>query len=97
MPIAFLLHGVYGSHWAWIYKGGIHQTAIQLIKEDHIRPMVLVMPSDGLWNDGSGYLPHPNRNYEKWIINDVFHTTIETVEYANTNSPLFIAGLSMGG
>ena len=27
LPIVTLLHGVYGSHWAWALKGGAHRTA----------------------------------------------------------------------
>src|SRR5437588_8164552 len=61
IPVVILLHGVYGSHWAWALKGGAHRTAAALIQAREIPPMVLAMPSDGLWGDGSGYLPHPDR------------------------------------
>ena len=27
LPIVVLLHGVYGSHWAWAMKGDAHRTA----------------------------------------------------------------------
>ena len=27
VPLVILLHGVYGSHWAWAGKGGAHRTA----------------------------------------------------------------------
>src|SRR3546814_2809346 len=44
VPIVILLHGVYGSHWAWALKGGAHLTAQRLIDEDTIPPLVLAMP-----------------------------------------------------
>ena len=71
LPLVILLHGVYGSHWCWSLKGGAHRTADHLVRTGQIRPMVLAMPSDGLWGDGSGYLPHNARNFERWILDDV--------------------------
>src|SRR3954449_2231152 len=71
VPIAILLHGVYGSHWAWALKGGAHKTALALIKSRKIRPLVLAMPSDGLSGDGSGYVEHTRDDYETWIMEDV--------------------------
>ena len=50
LPIVLLLHGVYGSHWDWVYQGGVHQTAERLINTGQISPMILAMPSDGLCN-----------------------------------------------
>ena len=58
MPLVVLLHGVYGSHWAWALKGAAHVTAAALMEAGEIPPMVLAMPSDGLWGDGSGYVKH---------------------------------------
>ena len=77
--IVILLHGVYGSHWAWTLKGGVHKTAQRLIKEDKIPPMLLVMPSDGLFADGSGYVPHVSEDYEKWIVEDVINVVKEAL------------------
>src|SRR3546814_20442143 len=68
VPIVIVLHGVYGRHWAWALKGGAHLTAQRLIDEDTIPPLVLAMPSDGLWGDGSGYVPHRTRDFERWKI-----------------------------
>lgn len=93
--MVILLHGVYGSHWAWTLKGGVHHTALQLINEDKIPPMILVMPSDGLFGDGSGYVPHLSEDYEKWIVEDV--PKIVEKEIVGRTLPLFITGLSMGG
>jgi len=58
VPVVILLHGVYGSHWAWAFNGGAHRTATRMIEAKELPPVVLAMPSDGLWNDGSGYVPH---------------------------------------
>ncbi len=71
LDMVILLHGVYGSHWAWSMTGGVHKTARRLIEQGKMRPMVLVMPSDGLFGDGSGYLKHQTEDYEKWIVADV--------------------------
>jgi len=97
LPIVILLHGVYGSHWAWAMKGNVHKTAEKLIAEGKIKPMILVMPSDGLFGDGSGYVPHKTENYEKWIVEDVIQVVKEQIPQATHDSPIFITGLSMGG
>lgn len=97
LPIVTLLHGVYGSCWAWPLRAGAHLTAQGLINEKKIKPMILAMPSDGLWGDGSGYLPHNSFDFEKWIVEDVPNAVIELIPQASAHSPKFISGLSMGG
>jgi len=97
LDVVILLHGVYGSHWAWAMNGGVHKTANALIQQGKMRPMVLVMPSDGLYGDGSGYLPHRTENYEKWIVEDVIEVVKEQFPVVNDQSQFFITGLSMGG
>ncbi|RCH55285.1 esterase family protein [Mucilaginibacter hurinus] len=97
LPVAILMHGVYGSAWNWVYNGNVHLAALTMIEQGEIPPMILAMPSDGLWGDGSGYLPHNGYNFEKWITEDILNALIETVPGATAASPLFIAGLSMGG
>lgn len=97
VPIVILLHGVFGSHWAWALKGGAHHTAQRLCREGRIPPMVLAMPSDGLWGDGSGYLPHRTQDFERWIFEEVPAAAAQASPCASAASPLFIAGLSMGG
>ena len=96
-PIVTLLHGVYGSAWIWTHKAGVHFTALKLMEEGLIKPMILAMPSDGLWGDGSAYLPHNEKNFENWIVEDVVNAVIENIDCASEKSDLFIAGLSMGG
>jgi S-formylglutathione hydrolase FrmB len=98
VPLVLLLHGVYGSHWAWALKGGAHVTAARLIAERAIPPMVLAMPSDGLWGDGSGYVAHAHGgDFDRYIVDDVPACVSEVVPAVGPDSPRFIAGLSMGG
>jgi putative tributyrin esterase len=97
LPVCLLLHGVYGSHWAWALKGGAHTCAQRMIANGDIEPMILVMPSDGLWADGSGYLPLKWANYEQWIVEDVCAAITEGIPSVSDQSKWFISGLSMGG
>lgn len=101
VPVVTLLHGVYGSHWAWAFKGGAHRTAARLIDAGAIPPMVLAMPSDGLWGDGSGYVAHAggarSQDFERWIVEEVAAAVRQACAACTTASPQFIAGLSMGG
>lgn len=97
VPIVLLLHGVYSSHWAWFFKGNAHRTARNLITTGQIRPMLLVAPSDGLFEQGSGYLQHSRRDYESWIMKDVLGQLPQAFRCVEENSPVFLAGLSMGG
>ena len=97
LPIVTLLHGVYGSHWSWAYQGGAHLLAAELMQQGQISPMVLVMPSDGLWGDGSGYVAHASQDFERWIVEEVPEIARQACASCDEDSPLFIAGLSMGG
>lgn len=96
-PLVILLHGVYGSHWAWAIKGNAHTTAQNLIETGQINPMILAMPSDGLYADGSGYVVHRTADYESWIVEDVIAVMKEQYPQITDKSSIFIAGLSMGG
>ncbi len=97
LPIVLLLHGVYGSHWAWALKGAAHLTTARLIAEGALPPVALVMPSDGLSGDGSGYVAHAFEDVEHWIIDEVPALARAIVPGCTPRSPLLIAGLSMGG
>lgn len=97
LPMVVLLHGVYGSHWAWAMKGAAHLTASRLIAEGALPPVALLMPSDGLWGDGSGYVPHTDHDAEGWIIDEMPALAREAVDGCTARSPLMVAGLSMGG
>lgn len=97
VPVVILLHGVYGSAWSWSLSGGVHLQARELMERGEIPPMVIAMPSDGLWGDGSGYLPHDGYNFEKWIAEDIIAILSKKITGVTRQSPLFIGGLSMGG
>ncbi|RYE17597.1 MAG: esterase family protein, partial [Sphingobacteriales bacterium] len=49
LPIVILMHGVYGSAWNWVYNGHVHLSALEMIANGEIPPMLIAMPSDGLW------------------------------------------------
>ena len=97
LPVVILLHGVYGSAWSWALKSGIHLQAKQWIYEGLIPPMIIAMPSDGMWGDGSAFLPHNGYDFEKWIAEDVPFLLKDHMEGVSEASPFFISGLSMGG
>lgn len=97
LPIVILLHGVYGSANSWSRQAGAHLTAQRLIEEGKMRPMILAMPSDGLWGDGSAYLAHNGYNFDKWIVEDVVDAVQLNIPQATNSTTLFISGLSMGG
>ncbi|MNY20818.1 Endo-1,4-beta-xylanase Z precursor [compost metagenome] len=92
-----LLHGVYGSAWSWAYCSGVHLQAMEMIRKGELPNMIIAMPSDGLWGDGSAYLPHHNQDFEQWISTDVPQALTEVIPQVSQQSPFFISGLSMGG
>lgn len=98
LPVVVLLHGVYGSHWAWANKAGAHRTAERLIEEGKIGTCVLAMPSDGLAGEGSGYVNHSGGpSCADWIADDVPDALREVVPQVGAGSRFYLAGLSMGG
>jgi S-formylglutathione hydrolase FrmB len=97
IPLVILLHGVYGSSWVWSQKGGVHLTAWDMMRKGEVQPMVIAMPSDGLWGDGSAYVRHKTVDYEKWIVEDVPNAVSENIKQLSKKSHMFISGLSMGG
>lgn len=97
LPIYILLHGVYGSAWIWAMKGGAHKTAHQLINNKTIKPAIIAMPSDGMWGDGSAYFAHHQKNFDKWIVEDVVTAIKENIPESKNSKATCIGGLSMGG
>ncbi len=97
IPVYILLHGVYGSHWAWAMKAGAHRIAAQMIAEHSIAPCVIAMPSDGLWGQGSGYIRHTDHDPERWILDEVPAIAALACPAVGTGSPVCLSGLSMGG
>ena len=96
VPMLLLLHGVYGCQWNWWLNGDIDRIATDMLRQGRTLPMMIAMPSDGLWGDGSGYVPHAHADYEKWIVDDVPHCLRELFPQLHPEK-FFIAGLSMGG
>jgi enterochelin esterase-like enzyme len=96
LPLVTLLHGVYGSHWAWLFKAGAHEVLTRLIETEGLPAMALAMPSDGLWGDGSGYLRHNDADYRTWIVDEV-PAAVALIDPNTTHAPHFLCGLSMGG
>ncbi len=92
-----LLNGVYNSHWGWAYHAGVHLTAQRLIEAGAIQPLIIAMPSDGLWGDGSGYLKSEGEDAEAWIMEDVVAACAIAVPGLLSTPHLFLSGLSMGG
>jgi S-formylglutathione hydrolase FrmB len=78
-------------------KGAAHVTLERLIAAGSVPPMVLAMPSDGLWGDGSGYVAHETQDFERWIVEEVPAAVMQAVPTCGADSPLAIVGLSMGG
>ena len=95
--LLILLHGVYGSHWVWTRKAGVHRIAHRLQATGQIAPLVIAMPSDGLLWDGSGYLPHVGEDSEGWIVEEIAQVAREAAACLTPDLKLAIAGLSMGG
>lgn len=100
MPQALvvLLHGVYGSHWAWALQGGAHRTAAALVARGDVPPLAIAMPSDGLRGDGTGYVRQGDgTDYEAWIIDEVPEAARLAWPSLALDAPRFLCGLSMGG
>ena len=97
VPVIILLHGVYGSHWAWAMKGNAHRTLQHMIDNGESEPFILAMPSDGLWGDGSGFVPHSDQDFEAWIGQEVPEVLTILIDEVDDDSKYFISGLSMGG
>ena len=95
-PVIILLHGVYGSHWAWLFSGGVHQVYERLRREG-LGAFVLAMPSDGLQGDGSGYFDRQCGRFEAWIADEVPAAVARAVPAVTAQSRHYISGLSMGG
>lgn len=96
VPLLLLMHGVFGCQWNWWLNGEVDTTALAMLREGSMAPMMIAMPSDGLWGDGSGYVPHAHANYEKWIVDDIPACLRELFPQLHPDK-FFLAGLSMGG
>lgn len=68
----------------------------QLTADRLIPPMLIVMPSDGGWGDGSAYANFGGADHESWIVDEV-PAVVSAMHGIGGPLPLFIGGLSMGG
>jgi putative tributyrin esterase len=96
LPLLILLHGVSGSHWNWWALGKVPETATAMIAAGAMRPLAIAMPSDGLWGDGSAYVPHKDFDAEAWVMEDVPECLAEAFPEIRTDA-FYLGGLSMGG
>jgi len=96
VPLLLLLHGVYGCQWNWWLNGDLDNIAMEMLRNGESVPLMIAMPSDGLWGDGSGYVPHAHADYEKWIVDDIPICLRELFPQLHPQTFL-MAGLSMGG
>ena len=97
LPLVILLHGVYGSHWAWASKAGAHRIAAGMIAAGELPPLALAMPSDGLFGLGSGYVSHAAGDFRAWVLDEIPELAATGIAGVSAEGPLSIAGLSMGG
>jgi S-formylglutathione hydrolase FrmB len=97
VPVIILLHGVFGSAWSWAFQGGAHSIYERLRAAGTIGEFALVMPSDGLEGDGSGYVNRAAGRFDDWIAAEVVALARARIAQMSAASPVFIAGLSMGG
>ncbi len=96
LPLLVLLHGVHGSHWSWARSGRAHEVLAGMVATGLVPPMVLAMPSDGLFGIGSGYLGRDGEDAERWVVEEVPRAAA-LVEPRIDPDAISIAGLSMGG
>ena len=68
----------------------------EMLRDGTTVPMMIAMPSDGLFGDGSGYVPHECADYERWIVDDLPTCLREMFPHLQGDKYL-LAGLSMGG
>jgi len=101
VPVVVLLHGVYGSFWNWAFTGGAHLVLDEAIASGDVDPMVLVLPSDGLRGEGTGYLTHPTFDAEGWIVDDVPNCVADRLadrtDMTVAIDRVLLCGNSMGG
>ena len=97
LPLVILLHGVYGSHWAWRGRGAADVAASGLIADDRLPACALAMPSDGLIGHGSGYVRHPDADVPTWILDEVPLLAAMVDSRIDSEAPVALVGLSMGG
>lgn len=103
-PVLYLLHGIGGDEFEWLYHGHPEIILDNLYAENKIKPMIVVLPNGrAMKNDrAEGNVFDPEKaasfaTFEKDLLNDL-------IPYIETNYPAIknrenraLAGLSMGG
>lgn len=97
LGLVILLHGVYGSHWAWAGRGAADRTAAELIATGRVAPFALAMPSDGMIGLGSGYVADGDADVPAWILDEVPVLAALLIPGVDASRPVGLIGLSMGG
>ncbi len=80
----------------WALNGGAHRILARLVADGRVRPMVLAMPSDGMWGMGSGYIPRGSEDAEAWVRDEV-PAIARLLHDGAGDAGVCIGGLSMGG
>ena len=94
--VVVLLHGVGASHWCWLHHGDVLGALHAVGAGGSAGRVVLVLPSDGSWGWGSGYVDGAAGRHETWVAQEV-PSVVRTVLGVGDEVPWFAAGLSMGG
>ncbi|WP_282943155.1 alpha/beta hydrolase-fold protein [Paenibacillus sp. RC67] len=100
LPLLVLLHGVHGSETDWTEQGNLLETLQEQSRSGNIGDMAVLMPSDGLFSYGTGYLdwaegyPHL---YERYLLEEALLDAEQRFDVGGIRSRRSIAGLSMGG
>jgi pimeloyl-ACP methyl ester carboxylesterase len=94
--VVLLLHGVGASHWCWLHHGDVLGALDAVSAGRSSGRVLLVMPSDGLWGWGSGYVDSGAGRHEQWVAWEVPAVVRDALGFG-AEVPWFAAGLSMGG
>jgi putative tributyrin esterase len=97
LPLVVLLHGVYGSHWAWFGRGAADRAATDLVATGRLPACVIASPSDGLLGHGSGYVRQPGADVPTWILDEVPELAAIVSADVDPEGAIALIGLSMGG
>jgi S-formylglutathione hydrolase FrmB len=93
-PVLYLLHGLPGSAWEYIYSLRLARTADRLIAAGHVRPFIVVIPQAGL---GGHYGGEWTGIWERHVVRSVIPWVDAHLPTLADPADRAIAGLSAGG
>jgi putative tributyrin esterase len=98
-PVLFLLHGIDGHEADWSQRAGAHKIADRLIKSGKIKPMIIVMPNDGLLDRGTGYInwSDGSGDFSKYLAKNLVQFVDAGWRTRADQKHRAVCGLSMGG